>query len=262
MTVLLTQKMDNLNETQRIEILIILGYGDRMRTLQDVCNIFNDKYPNRNPITKSTVSRINKKFRHTGNVKDAARSGRPKIAMDDNKALNVLISLEQNPHLSTKILGRENNVSHMAVHRLLKTEKFHPYKITLVQELSEDDYDRRLEFCETMMELCNANPIFVNQIIFSDEATFLLNGKVNRHNCRYWAKENPHWIREQHTQYPQKINVWCGIKDTKIIGPFFMEETLNGERYLNLLRNEIVPCVAELFPNNRKFLVLPAVLSI
>ena len=74
--------MDRLSETQRIEILIILGYGDRMRNLQEVCNIFNDKYPKRNPITKSTVSKINKKFRETGTVKDAARSGRPKCNMN------------------------------------------------------------------------------------------------------------------------------------------------------------------------------------
>ena len=78
--------MDRLSETQRIEILIILGYGDRMRNLQEVCNIFNDKYPNRNPITKSTVSKINKKFRETGKVKDAARSGRLKSATDGDKA--------------------------------------------------------------------------------------------------------------------------------------------------------------------------------
>lgn len=92
--------------------------------------------------------------------------------------------------------------------------------------------------------------------MFSDESTFCLNGNVNRHNCRYWARENPHWIREQHTQFPQKINIWAGIIGQRIIGPFFMDYNLNGDRYLQLLRNEIVPALAILFPNPRKLVSL------
>ncbi|KAG8243615.1 Gamma-tubulin complex component 2 [Homalodisca vitripennis] len=72
--------------------------------------------------------------------------------------------------------------------------------------LSEDDYDRRVEFCELVMRKCDDNRDFLTNILFSDEATFFLNGNVNRHNCRYWASENPHWITESHSQQPQKLN--------------------------------------------------------
>lgn len=48
--------MDRLYERERIEILMILGYGDIRRSQQETCNIFNNLYPNRNPITRSTVS--------------------------------------------------------------------------------------------------------------------------------------------------------------------------------------------------------------
>ncbi|KAG8266487.1 hypothetical protein J6590_070865 [Homalodisca vitripennis] len=75
-----------------------------------------------------------------------------------------------------------------------------------VQQLSEDDYDRRVEFCELVMRKCDDNRDFLTNILFSDEATFFLNGNVNRHNCRYWASENPHWITESHSQQPQKLN--------------------------------------------------------
>lgn len=93
--------------------------------------------------------------------------------------------------------------------------------------------------------------------MFSDESTFCLNGNVNRHNIRYWSKENPQWIQEQHTQFPQKINVWAGIIGQRIIGPLFMDYNLNGDRYLQLfLRNEIVPALAILFPNPRKLVSL------
>jgi len=38
------------------------------------------------------------------------------------------------------------------------------------------------------------DPQFQNNIAFSDEATFMLIGEINRHNhnCRYWNNENPH----------------------------------------------------------------------
>jgi len=35
---------------------------------------------------------------------------------------------------------------------------------------------------------------------------------INRHNCKYWSNKNPHWMKDSHIQYPQKINVWAGIQ--------------------------------------------------
>ncbi|EFN85433.1 hypothetical protein EAI_04163, partial [Harpegnathos saltator] len=61
---------------------------------------------------------------------------------------------------------------------------------------------------------------FINQIVFIDEATFTLTGEVNNKNFRFWSDENPNWRKL--TQYPQKINVWCGIIDGYLIGPFFL----------------------------------------
>lgn len=74
-----------------------------------------------------------------------------------------------------------------------------------VQELFEDDFDKRLEFCDTIMTRFDGNNQFFNWICFSDEATFELNGSVNRHNMRNWADQNSHWMRDCHTQYPEKV---------------------------------------------------------
>ncbi|EZA52475.1 hypothetical protein X777_08646 [Ooceraea biroi] len=108
-----------------------------------------------------------------------------------------------------------------SVHRILKQVRFHPYKMHLVQELNEDDPNRRVDFCETMMLQINDNPAFVSNIVFSDEATFQLNGHVNRHNCRFWFRENPHWMLEAHTQYPAKLNVWAGIINNTLVVHFY-----------------------------------------
>ncbi|KAJ8944486.1 hypothetical protein NQ318_011743 [Aromia moschata] len=65
-----------------------------------------------------------------------------------------------------------------------------------VQELLEDDPDRRVKFCDLLMTCIDQNQLSLEWIVFSDEATFTLNGHVNRQNWRYWAEENPHWMRE------------------------------------------------------------------
>lgn len=78
---------------------------------------------------------------------------------------------------------------------------------------------------------------------FTDECTFFLNQHPNTQNTRYWATENPHVYVDTHTQYRQKINVWAGILGNNIIGPFFVNETLTGERYLQLLMEDICPTV-------------------
>jgi len=54
----------------------------------------------------------------------------------------------------------------------------------LIQKLSEN-FDRRVQFCDYIMEIINDEPLFLDNIVFSDEATFELTENVNRHNCRY-----------------------------------------------------------------------------
>lgn len=237
-----------LTERERIEILIMVGYGDKLRTHQEACDLFNEIHNDRAPIVRSTVSKVVSKFAEEGNARNLPRGGRPKI--DEVTKLNVFLETVENPHVSTRQLGLNNDIDHSTVLKLLKKEKYHPYKIQLLHELNEDDPDRRLQFCEQFMTRCDRNRNFLNSIIFSDEATFTLNGTVNRHNCRYWARENPHWTQESHSQHRGKVNVWAGLIKDRLVGPYFFEGNLTSARYLDFLRFDLIPAVAVLFPNN------------
>lgn len=44
----------------------------------------------------------------------------------------------------------------------------------------------------------------------------------------YWAEENPHSMEELQLQGRWSLNIWSGIVDGKIVGPYFFDETLNG----------------------------------
>lgn len=243
--------MQRLSERERISLLMMRGWGGIKRSFMQVKDLFNETFRNGLiPISKSTVERTVKRFEETGTVKDRPRTGRPKTATTDEASLNILLSIQEDPHCTLRKLAQHNETSMKSVHRVLKTNKFHPFKVTLVHELNEDDFDRRVEFCEDMMERVDNDPNFIHNIVFSDEATFQINGSLNRHNCRYWAAENPHWMREDNTQYPHKLNVWAGLLNGRIIGPFFYQENLNAQKYEDMLRNQIVPRILEITGQN------------
>lgn len=230
--------------SNEVKVEIVLLFGQANRNYHETVRLFNETHPER-PVSRCYVRKLIHKFMTTFSVKDAPRPGRPKVR-DETKELDVLLDYTENPQQSVRFVAEKHSIAVGTTHKILKENKFHPYKIQLVHELNEDDPDRRLQFCDAISHEIDRDPLFVFKTCFSDECTFFLNGLVNRHNCRYWCKENPHVFRESHTQFPEKINVWCGILGNSIVGPFFLEENLTGELYLNLLENAIVPRISEI----------------
>ena len=69
----------------------MVGYGDRLRSHEEVCALFNEVHFERPPIARSTVSRIVAKFNQTRNVSDVPRFGKPQI--NDNIMLNLFMNM-------------------------------------------------------------------------------------------------------------------------------------------------------------------------
>ena len=65
-----------------------------------------------------------------------------------------------------------------------------PYKLQLVQAITADDKRKRKQFCVDMQEKHEEDE-FNERIVFSDEATFPANGKVNRNMFAFGAKKIP-----------------------------------------------------------------------
>ncbi|CAK9806570.1 hypothetical protein ANTPLA_LOCUS4939 [Anthophora plagiata] len=91
-------------------------------------------------------------------------------------------------------------------------------------------------FTDWLLEHRSIDALFSRNIIFSDEAHFILNGHVNKQNCRIWGHGNPRAMKEK-SLHPKKITVWCGFWSKGVIGPFFFENenkdavTVNGAPY-------------------------------
>lgn len=236
--------MARLTKDQRVDL--VLMYARVGASLNEVSQRFHAKYPEAHVPSISTISSIVKKFKETGSVLDKKPPGRPRSSTDDNNATNVLAMYRRSPIKSQKKASAECGISRRSVGRILKLHHFHPYKVHLVQELNPEDFDRRQEFCGKMHECIEEDANFRHNIVFSDEATFHLNGHVNRHDTRYYAPENPHWMCESHSQVDPSTNVWCGIWNTHIIGPFFLHETMTSETYLALLETRIFPAIQQI----------------
>ena len=58
-----------------------------------------------------------------------------------------------------------------------------PYKLQVVQAITAADKRKCKQFCVDMQEKLKENE-FNEHLVFSDEATFHMNGKVNGHNVR------------------------------------------------------------------------------
>lgn len=123
----------------------------------------------------------------------------------------------------------------------------HPYHIVLHQELMEHDLDSRLNFCHWFLNMVDEDPQFLNNVLWTDEATFTSVGNLNLHNMHYWAPTNPRWMRQVQYQGRWSVNVWCGIIGGRIIGPYVFDEPLNGKVYLHFLANNL-PVLLENVP--------------
>jgi len=64
-----------LSEKERIYLLIMKSYGDKERSYQEICDLFNAIFNAREPVSKSIVVRTVQRFIETGSVKDRLRSG-------------------------------------------------------------------------------------------------------------------------------------------------------------------------------------------
>ncbi|EFN87163.1 hypothetical protein EAI_14395, partial [Harpegnathos saltator] len=49
---------------------------------------------------------------------------------------------------------------------------------------------------------------------------------------------------------PQKLNVWAGFCERDIIRPFFINGNLNAAIYQELLQNELIPALENMFDGN------------
>lgn len=159
-----------------------------------------------------------------------------------------------NEDVSLREIEKETNVAKTSAKKILHLHKFRPYRCRKVQHLRPTDFQKRRIFCRWILRKNRQDPNICKKILWSDESRFCNNGWFNRNIHYRWTHGNQHIHRETAFQERFGINVWLGILDSKVVGPFFFEEHLNGEMYLNFLRNDFQDMLDDLpLTVNRNF---------
>ncbi|RLU17341.1 hypothetical protein DMN91_009574 [Ooceraea biroi] len=116
----------------------------------------------------------------------------PRLQTNEPAEVTVLAAVANNPHISSRQIQRNTGISKTSVLRILKRHSFHPYHIALHQELHENDFINRIEFCQWALQQLEVNEFFFNRILFTDESTFTNHGQwIGRGGHISWPARSP-----------------------------------------------------------------------
>ena len=148
--------------------------------------------------------------------------------------------LDSHPQTSIRRMSSHLGISMTSVRHIYNALEFKLYIPRLIHKLNEDDFDLRVEFWETLLSIIANEPDIIKHVIWSDEATFKVNGVTNSHNSVYWRKENPH-ITYEHTMLSEGFTVWSGLWYDGAISLNFFEDTVTPQSYLTVLNDCFYP---------------------
>jgi len=197
------------------------------------------------PCSPTTVTRLLQRFESTGRVDDLPRTGRPSVSDETVSLVKVSLDTqkEAQPYgfCSLKNISDKTNVPKSTIHKILRQSlELKPYRVRRVQELKETDLASRLHFSQWFLNESNNDDNFFNTVLWTDEAHFFLDGCVYTRNCIIWSDVNPR-ITVPTSLHPEKVTVWAGFNAKFLLPPYFFETTINGDKYLEMLTNHVVP---------------------
>lgn len=199
-------------------------------------------FPKKGRPSENSVKYNVDKFESTGSVADYFPEETTKRTRTEAFIENVEDSIEKKPRLSIRARSAEMNIPYTTLQRTIKELGFHAYRPHLLNDLTQAQKTARYHFSCTMLGMPNFPDEILPFIWFSDECRFGLDGVVNKHNCVYYSRSNPFFsITQRHTK--KSVHVWCAISSIGIIGPYFFEENVDAEVYMEMLGHYFLPQV-------------------
>lgn len=232
--------MSDFRPNEIVDMLLILGSCGRNYLRAE--NLYRREYPHRRHPSRQTIQALERRARSGWMIRQRQRFRNVINDFDGphgarNLAILAMIAID--PHVSVRVISERLGFPRSTVHRVLRSARLHPYRIQFHQDTPNPDPLRRIAFCRWALRRIGRYRDFFRFVMFSDESTFNNRGQTIRWNFRYWSDQNPHWVRQIDHQHRWSLNVWCGIVNGQIIGPYFFEGNVNAARYLDFLQNEL-----------------------
>jgi transposase len=204
---------------------------------------------------KSTVGDVIKKYNEQGLTSTIPRSGRPKILTDRDKRQLVKI-IKANRNLTLVEITEKFNetlnfsISSRTVQRVLHEEGYSGHAAKKKPFISEQNRKKRFGWC-------NMKKNWIKEwenIIWSDESRFELFNNDSRNWV--WRKKDERYKIEclkPTVKNSIGVMVWgCFCNDK--LGPLVLiEGTLNSDKYIELLKEHLIPFLDSLGAENHIF---------
>ena len=198
----------------------------------------------REPPCKTTILRNCEKYRLWGTSlnRNAFNSGRRRTTRNNPNIQPVRNVIENNVG---PISARRNGLGlpKSIFNEITRLDlNLHPYRIMRRHELLKNDFIRRMNFTRWFLQQCE-DPNFINLLVIGDEAAFCMNGEVNTKNVvKYAPKGEPPVFNYDKNASREKLTVWIGLcGNGSVLGPYFFENNVTGERYLEMLNVMAIP---------------------
>jgi transposase len=225
------------NFNEYVDMLLCLGASNN--NASEAARDYARLYPQRRHPDAKVIRRLMQRLRENGQIMPLyVNRGRPREVRTPALEEAILEAIENAPGRSIRGLAREFHVDYRRVQGILADEHYHPYHYVKVQALRPGDYPLRVEFCEWLLGRHRIEPRFIQNILWTDESYFSQDGIFNQHNNHIWATENPFAVHPRAHQHRFGINLWAGVIDNNLVGPFTLPARVNAENFLQFLQND------------------------
>lgn len=227
---------------------MVYFYGMARGNAPDARRLYCEQFPNRQHPNFKTFTAVYERLRRTGTFKsDKKDTGRDRSIRSVELEDDILQQIEETPTTSTRVIAQNFGCSKSTAWRILHDEKLHPFKLQKVQALNPQDFPHRVECSRWFLTKDIEEPGFLENVLFTDEASFTREGIFNHRTSHVWGAVNPHDVVVRSYQERFSVNVWAGIIGNHLIGPYILPNRLNCPVYLTFLR-DILPTLLEPVP--------------
>lgn len=192
------------------------------------------RFPNARHPSPAVFRRVHHLFSENGPARRREQN-RNNNVLRRNTTRRVLQLFEETRSMSIRRATRLLNIPRVTIWKTLHRDRQRAFHLHPVQALHPGDSERRLEYSNFIINSLNNNAHFLRQILWTDEAHFTRRGVINFHNLHLWAHENPHGIRPRNFQEEFSVNVWIGIYNNRIFGPYVLPNRLDAVTFLQFL---------------------------
>ena len=104
-----------------------------------------------------------------GSLANKPKNRRKTTLTEEN--VNMIGNLMQSPRASLRRVSQQTFISYGSVHTAARRiMNLYPYKSRILQSLTEEDFDKRLVYCNWFLEFTRLGMFVLDKVFFTDEA--------------------------------------------------------------------------------------------